>query len=89
MFLFYNTIRWFSTRCELRRALEVSFFFSFVFFFILTDVFSLYTMDYEIWRAGTTKTGPNDAKHVVWALEVSFFFFFRVFFILTDVFQYL
>ena len=82
--MFYNTIKWVSTRCELRRAktgpndarrvvwaLEVSIFFSFVFFSYLLMFFnsySLYTTKYEEWRVGTTKTGPNDAKQVVWTL---------------------
>ena len=28
---------------------------------------------------GTTKKGPNDTRHVIWALGESFFFFFILF----------
>ena len=61
-------------------------FFFFCIISILTSVLRLCSTIYVIGRAGTTKTGPNDAKRVVWSLwtlgEVFFspFFFF---FILT------
>ena len=39
--------------------------------------------------AGTTKTGPNDARHVVWAIGDFFFIFLRFFLILTNVLLYI
>ena len=36
----------------------------------------MFSIGYGIGRA---KTGPNDAKHVVWTLGELFLFFFRVF----------
>ena len=52
-----------------------------IFFFfriisILTNVSRLYSTRYVIVRAGMTKTGPNDAKRVVWTLGEVFFFLF-------------
>ena len=47
--------------------------------------YRLYTTVYEIGRAGTTKTGPNDARHVIWALGE---FFFHSFSILDDFYRY-
>ena len=46
------------------------------FFSILTNVSRLYSTRYVIERAGMTKTGPNDAKRVVWTLGEIFFFLF-------------
>ena len=44
---------------------------------------------YEIRRAGTTKTGPNDARRVVWALGEFFLYIFRSFTILNDFYRYI
>ena len=48
------------------------------FFLILTNVLlCIGPVNYEIdmGSVATRKTGPNDARHVVWALGKSFFFF--------------
>jgi hypothetical protein len=39
-------------------------------------------------RAGMTKTGPDDARHVVWALGESFFIIIHSFSILNDFYRY-
>ena len=40
-----------------------------------------------MWRAVTTRTGPNDASHVVWAIGKFFIYiFFLCFFILNKCF---
>ena len=38
------------------------------------NVHRLYATRHVIGKAGTTKTGPNDARRVVWALDELFFF---------------
>ena len=40
------------------------------------------------WKATATKTGPNDARHIVWAISKLFFSFFHVVPILTTTFRY-
>ena len=62
-------------------------FFFFCIFSILTNVSRLYSTRYVIERAGMTKTGPNDAKRVVWALGEVFFFFPCFFYILNDIYR--
>ena len=63
------------------------FFFFFCIFSILTNVSRLYSTRYVIERAGMTKTGPNDAKRVVWTLGEVFFFFPCFFYILNDIYR--
>ena len=46
----------------------------------------LLCMKYMTWRAVTTKMGPNDASHVVWAHGESFFFKIMFFLMLTNIF---
>ena len=42
---------------------------------------------YATWKTATTKVGPNNVRHVVWALGECFFpSFLCVFFMLTNVF---
>ena len=47
------------------------------FYFLITK--------YTTGSAATSKTGPNDARHVVWACGEFFFFFLRIFLMLTNV----
>jgi hypothetical protein len=39
----------------------------------------LNTQHGDRWQAATMRTGPNDAKHVVWAIGEFFFFLFGFF----------
>jgi len=34
-----------------------------------------------------TRTGPNDARQIVWAISEFFYYFFRVFYILNNVLE--
>ena len=43
----------------------------------------------DLRKVATTRTGPNDAKHVVWAISKSFFFSIRVLLILTNIYRFL
>jgi hypothetical protein len=40
-------------------------------------------------KAAATKTGPNDAKRVVWAIVSLFLYLFRVFLLLNVVFSFI
>src|ERR1700678_2750680 len=48
------------------------------FLFYLGCIYFLQAQEGFGWTA-ITKTGPNDARHVVWALDTFFFFFFFFF----------
>ena len=52
------------------------------------NVHRLYATRHVIGKAGTTKTGPNDARRVVWALGESFFIIIHSFSILNDFYRY-
>ena len=68
-------------RREMRRlGLQVSFFLLLLFFCLLNDVHRYYgcsesTKGFSGGGATTMTTGPNDARHVVWALGEFFILF--------------
>ena len=37
---------------------------------------------------GTSKRGPNDTRHVVWAIGTCFFFLYSCYFILTNIYSF-
>ena len=60
--------------------------FEFYFFCLLTDIFKFYLSVEGTRKAVMTQTGPNNARHVIWAVGIMSFFSFRFFCILTDIF---
>src|SRR5271168_619668 len=54
------------------------FYFNFFSCHSFEDLGCIYVLQAREWFGSTaiTKTGPNDARHVVWALGTMFFFFF-------------
>ena len=52
--------------------------------FINTNYYIKYTM----WKAVTTRTGPNDAWHIVWAISKFFLSLFLVSLILTTIYRW-
>ena len=66
------------------------FYFNFFSCHSFEDLGCIYVLQAREWFGSTaiTKTGPNDARHVVWALGMFLFSFFRVLYILTNGFLF-
>ena len=45
-------------------------------------------MKYVTWKAATTRTGPNNAWHIIWAISKFFLFLFLVSLILTTIYRW-
>ena len=71
-------------------AIGECFFFSFVFFYILTIIhyiYRLYNSYYTTWRGTGGRDDDNGPKRLVWALGEWVFFFFVFFYILSNIYS--